>query len=463
MGERGTIVVCDDEELIRWSLNEHLTAEGYRVVEAEDGQDCLEKVEAHAPDLILSDLKMPRMGGMEMLRQLRASDIETPVIVLTAHSAVDSAVEATRLGARDYLSKPFDLREISLTVEKVLQQERLRNEVRYLRGQQTGAYNRIIGQSNPMQRLFHTLRRLERVDAPTVLVVGESGTGKDLIAHAIHEMGPRRSGPMMEVDCASLPEQLIESELFGHERGAFTDARQAKRGLFEVARGGTIFLDEIGEMSPSTQAKLLRALENRRFKRVGGVTYMDLDASVIAATNRDLSEEVKKGRFREDLFFRLNVIRIEVPALRSRREDIPLLVDHLVEKFNRDFRRNIRGISEAALQLMQAYTWPGNVRELRNVIERVIILEADEIIEADHLPAEIRYGGSRPGVVGGTFVLPEEGVNLEEVERSLLQQAMDRTNANQSAAARLLGISRYALRYRLEKYGLMGKPSDAHA
>ena len=457
MPERATIIVCDDEELIRWSLNEHLTAEGYRVIEAEDGQDCLEKIAAEAPDLVISDLKMPRMGGMEMLRRLRASDSEVPVIVLTAHSSVDSAVEATKLGANDYLSKPFDLREIGLVVGRTLERERLRNEVRYLRGQQSAVYNRIIGQSPAMQRLFNTLRRLERVDAPTVLVTGESGTGKDLIAHAIHEMGPRKDGPMMEVDCASLPEHLIESELFGHERGAFTDARQTKRGMFEVARGGTIFLDEIGEMTPGTQAKLLRALENRRFRRVGGVSHFDLDASVIAATNRDLAEEVKRGNFREDLYFRLNVIQIEVPALRARREDLLSLIEHFIERFNREFRRNVRGISASALELLQAYPWPGNVRELRNVIERVIILEADELIEAEHLPAEIRYGrgASGSGGAGSPFILPEEGVDLEAVERSLLIQAMERTDNNQSAAARLLGISRYALRYRLEKYSLM--------
>jgi len=462
MYKLGTIVVCEDEELIRWSLNEDLTSEGYRVVEAEDGQDCLKKIDAEAPDLVLTDLKMPHMGGMEMLRRLRASDNEVPVIVLTAHGAVDSAVEATRLGASSYLSKPFDLREISLTVSKALESQRLRNEVRYLRGQQSNAYNRIIGQSTPMQRLFHTLRRLESIDAPTVLVYGESGTGKDLIAHAIHEMGPRKDGPMMEVDCASLPEQLIESELFGHERGSFTDARQTKRGLFEVARGGTIFLDEIGEMTPGTQAKLLRALESRRFKRVGGVSYLQMDASVIAATNRDLAEEVKRGNFREDLFFRLNVIRIEVPALRLRRDDIPLLVDHLINKFNKEFRREIRGISESALQRLQEYTWPGNVRELRNVIERVIILEADDVIEVQHLPAEIRYNTGHGNVSGGSpYLLPEEGVDLEAVERSLIRQAMDRTEGNQSAAARLLGISRYALRYRLEKYELMPAKSTA--
>ncbi len=449
-----TILVVDDEELIRWSLSEHLRSEGYRVVEAENGLELLDRVASEGPDLVLTDLKMPKLGGMEALRRLRERDADIPVIVLTAHGAVDSAVEATRLGAKAYLSKPFDIREVGLAVGKVLEQHRLASEVRYLRGQQAGTYNRIIGASAAMRRLFDTLRRLEDVEAPTVLLNGESGTGKDLIAHAIHERGPRKDGPMMEVDCASLPEQLIESELFGHERGSFTDARSLKRGLFEVARGGTIFLDEIGEMSLGTQAKLLRALENRQFKRVGGTVTLSLDAGVIAATNRDLAAEVKAGNFREDLYFRLNVIQLQVPSLRERREDIPLLADHFIERFNREFRRKVTGVSSEAMERLQDYAWPGNVRELRNIMERIVILEAQDVIEAAHLPAEIRYGRGARVAGGSPFVLPEEGVNLEEVERSLLIQAMERTEGNQSAAARLLGISRYALRYRLEKYEL---------
>lgn len=457
MAQSATILVCDDEELIRWSLTEHLRQQGHTVVEAEDGQDALDKIRASAPDLLLSDIKMPRMDGMTLLRTLREQGFDLPVIVLTAHGAVDSAVEATRLGAKAYLSKPFDLREVGLAIERVLEQHRLETEVQYLRSQQAQAtYGSILGSSAAMNRLFELLRRLEDVEAPTVLVRGESGTGKDLIAHAIHENGPRKSGPMMEVDCAALPDQLIESELFGHERGAFTDARSMKRGLFEVARQGTIFLDEIGEMSLATQAKLLRALENRMFKRVGGVTNLQLDAGVIAATNRDLAAEVKAGNFREDLYFRLNVIQIEVPSLRERRDDIPLLVSHFINRFNREFRREVGGVSEEAMRLLTAYHWPGNVRELRNVIERIVILEARDVIEAAQLPPEIRYARSSGAIAaGGAFVLPEEGVDLEAVERSLLQQAMDRTGGNQSAAARLLGISRYALRYRLEKHELV--------
>ncbi|MFH1464149.1 MAG: sigma-54 dependent transcriptional regulator [Pseudomonadota bacterium] len=459
MGEPVSILVCDDEELIRWSLRQYLEEEGYAVEEAGDGVACLEIVRAKAPGLLILDLRMPLMGGVEVLEELAAEERDLPVIVITAHGAVDVALQASRLGARAYLSKPFDLRELGLAVRQVLKTHRLEGELRYLRGRKAGAYGRILGTSPAMRRLFETLRRLERVDAPTVLITGESGTGKDLIAHAIHENGPRREGPMMEVDCASLPEQLIESELFGHERGAFTDARTTKRGLFEVARGGTIFLDEISETSTSTQAKLLRALESRRFKRVGGVADISLDAGVIAATNRDLEAEVQAGRFRQDLYYRLNVIRIDVPPLRSRREDIPTLVDHFVRRFNAKFGRNVQGVSEDALARLEAADWPGNVRELRNILERAVIMEADELLLGQHLPSDLGLAGvdgRDPSRRGAGVILPPEGLNLERLERSLLTQAMERTEGNQSAAARLLGISRFALRYRLEKHHLAG-------
>ena len=457
MPESNTILVCDDEELIRWSLREYLEGEGYNVVEAADGIECLERVAADTPDLLVVDLKMPRMGGMQVLQQLANDESDLPVIVITAHGAIELALQATRLGAGAYLSKPFDLREVGLAIRQVLKAHRLETEVRYLRGRKAGAYGKILGNSKPMQQLFETLGRLECVDAPTVLITGASGTGKDLIANAIHENGPRREGPMMEVDCASLPDQLIESELFGHERGAFTDARTMKRGLFEVARGGTIFLDEISETSLGTQAKLLRALEGRRFKRVGGTADILLDAGVVAATNRDLEGEVESGRFRQDLFYRLNVIRIDVPPLSERKEDIPTLVEHFLARFNAKFGRHVQGVSDDALMRLQAYDWPGNVRELRNVLERAVIMEADEMLLGTHLPGNLGLSGMADSVAeaaGADFLLPRDGLDLDQLECSLLEQAMQRTSGNQSAAARLLGISRYALRYRLEKHGL---------
>jgi two-component system response regulator AtoC len=460
------VLVCDDEELIRWSLREHLDAEGYAVTEAADGEECVEKVLASVPDAVLLDLNMPRTDGLTALRRLRDADVNVPVLVITAHGAVDTAVEATRLGAAAYLSKPFDLRDVSLQLERAITQHRLTQEVRHLRDRQREGYGKLIGVSPSIQHVFDILSRLEDVDAPTVLIQGESGTGKDLVAQTIHSQGPRADAPFMEVDCASLPEQLIESTLFGHEKGAFTDARTTKRGLFEVARGGTIFLDEIGELAQGMQAKLLRALENRRFKRVGGLVDITLDASVVAATNRDLKQDVKSGRFREDLYFRLGVIVIDVPSLRERPMDVPLLVDHFLHHFNRRMPRPIEGISEEALLAMQRYEWPGNVRELRNVIERILILERDAtIIRRDHLPPEIkrRVGPGAPTATAASapFILPEAGVNLDEVELSLITQAIERTGGNQSQAARLLGISRYALRYRLEKHNLLSsRPAD---
>lgn len=461
MGSPETILVCDDEELIRWSLGEYLRELGYTTLEAANGKECLTRIREEGPDLVLLDLKMPRMGGMEVLQSLRDSQVDVPVIVITAHGGVESAIEATRLGARAYLAKPFDVREVGLAVRKVLDAFRLEHEVRYLRSQKAGSYGQILGSAPPMRRLFETLGRLERVDAPTVLVAGESGTGKDLVARAIHEHGPRKAGPFMEVDCASLPEHLIESELFGHEAGAFTGARGTKRGLFEVARGGTLFLDEIGELAIGMQAKLLRALEGRRFKRVGGVAEIPLNAGVVAATNRNLQEEVRVGAFREDLFFRLNVIRLDVPPLRDRREDVPVLVDHFLSRFNAKFSRKITGVSEDALALMMAYHWPGNVRELRNVLERIMILEAEDLVRPAHLPPEMRVGGGDSVARQcEPFVLPEGGVDLDAVERSLLEQAMARAGGNQSQAARLLKITRFALRYRLEKHGLVGTPQQ---
>jgi two-component system response regulator AtoC len=460
------ILVCDDEELIRWSLVEHLKGLGHHVIDAVDGQDCLDKLADGAPDLLVTDLKMPRVDGLELLRRIREQGLEIPAIVMTAHGDLDAAIESTRLGASAFVNKPFDLREMAFAIEKVLDHHRLRTEVRYLREQQSGTYGRLIGESIAMKRLTQVLEKLSGVQASTVLLTGESGTGKDVVAHAIHERGRRRDGPLMTVDCAGLTETLIESELFGHERGAFTDAKTSKRGMFEAAKGGTLFLDEIGEMSLATQAKLLRALESRRFKHVGGLTDIEFDATVIAASNRDLQKEVAAGRFREDLYFRLAVIRIDVPALRERRDDIPLLVDHFLKRFNEEFRRNVNGVSEAAMQKLQSYSWPGNVRELRNVMERIVLLEAQDVVELEHLPPEVRFGSSRAVAVPSNeedIALPEKGVNLERLERSLLKQALDRTHGNQSAAARLLGISRYALRYRLERLEEEAKKSTEPA
>jgi two-component system response regulator AtoC len=449
------ILCCDDEELVRWSVQTHLKKAGHEVDVAEDGIAGLEAIDKGAYDVVILDLKMPRMDGLSVLRRLRETHPQLPVVMITAHGAIDSAIEATRLGARAYLSKPFDLRELQLQVERAVEHEELSRTVEAMRDQNLRRYEKLVGVSQSMGRIFDTLERLEKVDAPTVLIQGESGTGKDLIAQAIHSRGPRRSKAYVEVDCAALPDTLIESELFGHEKGSFTDAHQQKRGLFEVAKGGVVFLDEIGEMPLLTQAKLLRALENRRFRRVGGVVDLPLDAAVVAASNRDLQKEVKAGRFREDLYFRLHVVPIEVPPLRQRREDIQPLVAHMLERTAKDLGRPIPDITTDAMAALEAYQWPGNAREVRNVIERLLILRTGETaIRVDELPIEVRLTSPSGGTIGCPYVLPEGGVDLEAVERGLIDQALARAKGNQTQAARLLGITRYALRYRLEKHGL---------
>jgi len=449
-----TLLVCDDEELIRWSLATHFTGRGFRVVQASDGAEALERVASHAPDLVLLDLNMPNMGGLQALRELRKQGSEVPVVVLTAHGGVDSAIEATQLGASGYLAKPFDLREVELTIDNVLEAHRLKTEVRTLRRQLSQGYGGFLGAAPSLKPLFDVLRRLERVSAPTVLITGASGSGKDVIARELHKHGPRATRPFVAIDCASLPPTLIESALFGHERGAFTDAKQRKPGLFETAEGGTAFLDEIGELPHQTQSTLLRALEDRTFMRVGGTQRMKLDVSIVAATNRDLKREVAAGRFREDLLFRLDVIHLHVPPLRDRKGDVELLAQSFLDRFARANDRRPPAITGEALELLANHQWPGNVRELRNAMERLTLLGPEDVIRAADLPAEIRFGGAHDAG-DCPYELPEEGIDLQAVELGLLRQALARTGGNQSAAARLLGLSRYQLRYRAEKCRLL--------
>jgi DNA-binding NtrC family response regulator len=462
-GETGRVLIVDDEELIRWSLAEGFRAEGYTIDDAATCAEALEKARAHTPDGVVLDLKLPDGDGISVLEELRREFQDLPVIMITAHGDIDSAISAVKAGAADFIQKPFDIRELILAMRSVLEQQRLRSEVNFLRAHvRPPGYDNIIGDSSAMLQVFRVLERLEDSNVSTVLVEGESGTGKDLIARALHERGRRAAHPFMEVDCAALPETLIESTLFGNERGAFTDAKTRRQGLFEVAGEGTIFLDEIGEMSLGTQSKLLRALENRRFKRVGGTTDLALKARVIAATNRDLTAEVQAGRFRQDLFYRLAVVPVKVPPLRDRSEDIPLLAKQFVTRLNKELNRRVEGITKGALRALGNYHWPGNVRELRNVIERVVILEADEWIRREHLPPEIR-GEAGHSARSHAFTLPADGIVLEDVEADLISQALERTGGNQSRAARLLGLSRYALRYRMQKYGLLVDGQEPNA
>ncbi len=456
MAHHATILVVDDEQLIRWSLTERLQAEGYDVLEAATGREALDR--AQGVDLVLLDYKLPDFDGVTILKRLKEADPDLLVILLTAYANVDTAVAAMKLGAYHFANKPFNLDEIAALVEKALETTQLRREVRQLRANQAQPYalDRIVGTSPEMTDLKALLAKVASSPASTVLLTGESGTGKDLAARVLHYTSARAARPFMNITSSALPETLLESELFGHERGAFTDARQQKRGLLELADGGTVFLDEIGEMVPALQAKLLRFLEEKAFKRVGGSTDIRVDVRVIAATNRNLEEEVRAGRFRSDLFYRLNVLPIVLPPLRAHPEDLPALVNFYIDTFNREFKKNVRGVSAAAMRALTAYGWPGNIRELRNAVERAMLLADSQLLEPKDFP--IASGGRE--VISDAFELPANGINLDEIERSLVVQALTRSDWNQTRAATLLGLNRDQIRYRIEKFNLTPSKSS---
>ncbi len=453
-----TILIIEDEKLLRWSLRERLVREGFEVLEAATGAEANEVIASETIDLLLLDYRLPDTTGMDILKGVIESHPGVPVIMMTAYSTVETAVEAIKRGAFDYINKPFNQDELVLTVRKALDTSRLRREVQALRRQQEERYGltSIVGNSAPMREVFDMIRKVGRSAASTVLITGESGTGKDLVAKAIHYASDRAGGPFMNITCSALPENLLESELMGHERGAFTDAKASKKGLFELADGGSLFLDEIGDMGILLQAKLLRFLEEKTFKRVGGVRDLKVSVRVIAATNRDLAQGVGEKQFRGDLYYRLKVIPIVLPSLRDRSEDVPLLVSHFIDQFNREFRKSCRGMTPGALKMLQDYRWPGNVRELRNVIERAMILEDKELLDERDLPEEINQLSSPVSAGPGTdgFRLPEGGYPLERMELELVKQALEMAGGNQTRAARLLSISRDALRYKIKKFSL---------
>ncbi|MGE5653987.1 MAG: sigma-54-dependent transcriptional regulator [Bacillota bacterium] len=443
------ILVVDDERNMRWALQKALTKEGYLVDLAEDGLAALQRVQVEPPDLVVLDYKMPKMDGIAVLKELKQSSPDLPVIMLTAHGSIDHAVLAVQAGASDYMTKPFELDELKARVIKALQLSRLTQEVSYLRsalGEQHG--RTLVGDSPAMQSVMQMVQQVAPTSAP-VLITGETGTGKELIARAIHAISPRQDQALIAVNCGALPENLLESELFGYEKGAFTGAVARKPGRLELADGGTLFLDEIGDMPISMQVKLLRVLQEHEFERVGGTQTIKVDFRIVAATHRDLKDRIAKGLFREDLYYRLSVIPIRLPPLRERTADIPLLIKHVISKFS--MSGTLPDVSEQAMTALKRYPWPGNIRELENVIERAVILAGSGKVELGHLPQDI--AGAKQ-IISEEFVLPDEGVQLDKVEKSLIRQALARTDGNQTRAASLLGISRPTLIYRMEKYGL---------
>ena len=457
---KANVLVVDDEKLIRWSLGECLREADYRVVEADAGKTALHALAEESFDVVLLDYKLPDTDGFEILRRILSEQPDAAVIMITAHSNIENAVEAIKSGATDYLAKPFRNEDMLLRVEKALETSRLRREVRRLREEQWERYgfDRMIGSSPSMQKIFRLLDRVIQAADATILIQGESGTGKDVLAKAIHFGGPRAEGPYVNITCTALPETLLESELFGHEKGAFTDAKAQKKGLVELASGGTLFLDEIGDMTPYLQGKILRFLEEKTFRRVGGAKEESVQVRVIAATNRDLKELVATKKFREDLYFRLKVIPIHLPPLRERREDIPLLVQHFIDDYNREFKKKVKGATPALTKRFEEYHWPGNIRELKNSIERAMILGTREYLDEEDLPLELFDEPAETPEAASLVKLTRTGVNLEGLERDLVEQALKITRGNQTRAGRLLGINRDQVRYRIEKFGLERPP-----
>jgi len=459
------ILVVDDQHSIRHFLGKALEDEGHDVSTAASGEEGLGIFEQKPIDAVILDLKLPGMSGMEVLEQIKSKSKDTIVIMITAYGEISSAVKAMKKGAFDYITKPIDIDHLILSLNRALESKRLWLEIAHWRRKQLLRFDFdfVVGVSKPMQDLMSVVENLARSNTTTVLIEGESGTGKELIANMIHRLSPRRNEPFMEINCASLPEQLLESELFGHEKGAFTDAKTQKRGLFELADKGTVFLDEVGEMSLTIQVKLLRVIERMTFKRVGGTHDIKVDLRIISATNRDLAEDVREGRFREDLYYRLKVVPLRVPPLRERREDIELLAKHFLSKFNTTFSKNFEGICPEALKAMQQYSWPGNVRELKNVMERAVLLFDDVLIKPEHL-ALGELGTAQPSeplrIIQDVISsgIPENGIDFDgvicDIEKELIEAALRQSNYNQSQAARLLGIKRDKLRYKIKGLGL---------
>ena len=457
--QKHKILVVDDEKMIRWSLGEALRGWGYEPIEAETANAALANFDAEPPSAVLLDINLPDGSGLDVLRKIRHRQPDAVVIMITANVLVDETIAALRGGAYDFIGKPINLEELHVAIRNGIEASRLRKEVTQFRREraQQFTFDQIIGQSPAMREMLAMARKVAESEVSSVLLQGESGTGKDLVAKAIHYQSNRADGPFIAINCAAIPGTLIESELFGYEKGAFTDAKARKEGMFEQAEGGTLLLDEIGELELSLQAKLLRVLEEGAFRRVGGLKDIPFDARIIAASNRDLRKESEGGRFRLDLYYRLSVIQIDIPALRERGDDVIQLAEYYIESFGKRLRKTVRGIEDDVAEAFRRYHWPGNVRELRNVIERALILEDDDVITMKYVPRGVVEETEQSIAEGDgfgvhhMFRLPAAGASLEEVEMSLVRQAIDRSGGNQTRAAELLGISRDQLRYRLKK------------
>ncbi|MDA8098597.1 MAG: sigma-54 dependent transcriptional regulator [Nitrospiraceae bacterium] len=447
------ILIVDDEQSMREMLSLLLRKEGYAVAVAANGEAAISAIQNEIYDLVITDIKMPRVGGIALLKTVKEISPDTIVIVITAYATTETAVDAMKLGAYDYITKPFKNEEIRLIVQKALEKQILRKENILLRREieSRAGFENFIGKSSVMQRIFDTIRQVADSKS-TVLITGESGTGKELVARAIHDQSSPKQKPFVAINCGALPETLLESELFGYMKGAFTGATANKQGLFEAANGGTIFLDEISATSPALQIKLLRVIQERSFKRVGGTVDITVDVRVIAASNRNLLADVANGLFREDLYYRLNVIPINIPPLRDRKEDIPLLLEHFLKK--NAGRSAVKKISSDALEMLMRHRWPGNVRELENAVERMVIMTTGDLITTEQIPDSVRQVGQCPDLL--PLDIPEDGIDLEcllqNAEKTILHKALSRTNGNKTEAAKLLGLSFRSFRHRLHKY-----------
>ena len=442
------ILILEDDDLLRTIVAERLDRSGYEVMATSTVAEARVRSSRENPDIALLDVKLPDGEGLELVPELMEADV--PVIMMTAHATVQLAVSALKLGARDFLEKPFNLDKLEATLSSALEVTRMRREVKALR-QQFSASGVIVGSSPAMNDVLRLIEKIAPADVTTVLLEGETGTGKGVLARLIHQLSPRSKGPFVNVTCSSLAESLMESELFGHEKGAFTDARTMKRGLVEFADAGTLFLDEIGELSLRVQSKLLQFLEDKTFRRVGGTRDLSVNTRIIAATNRNLEAEVAGGNFRSDLYYRLRVVPVRIPPLRERRSDIEALAKHFVESFNKEFGKRVRAFEPAALALLTDYAWPGNVRELRNVLERAVLLTEGDTLQLQTLPIEMRRASASGAL---PIALGPEGIDLEQLELTLLNEALRLAEGNRSGAGKLLGLSRHQIRNRLKKFGV---------